>query len=413
MTIKHRLRVDQLQVGTPLPVDVYDAENRLLLRRGNVISTQSQLERLIESGMFTSQALPARGASEPAAKPRGDDPFVDGPLMRPSVGTKTAKRVSVFSEMLKAGQSLETLLRSPQSAEDFVGRIEAIADSIIQACSLDADAALAHVLFAPQLAYCARQSINVAIVTALLLARMNHESARTRSAVCASLTMNTSISALLDQLYQQKDLDAAQSAQLAAHPTASATLLRSIGVADSVWITLVQQHHEFVDGSGYPNQLKGSAVLLEAQVMGLADRYCGAVTERAYRQALPPGVVLKQIRESSGAAIDAKLISGLVFWVGIYPPGTVVELANRDVAVVTRRLQDLKNPMVYAVAGDNHQPFELPRRRATGTEPQFKIERVLPRDTIKFAVDPETLWPGVIAQSDEATEDKGYVSASS
>lgn len=94
MTIKHRLRADQLQVGTPLPVDVYDAENRLLLRRGNVIATQSQLERLIESGMFSSQALPSRGGqAEPAKARASDDPFVDGPLMRPAVSPKTPKRV--------------------------------------------------------------------------------------------------------------------------------------------------------------------------------------------------------------------------------------------------------------------------------------------------------------------------------
>jgi len=67
-----------LQVGAPLPVDVFDTENRLLLRRGNIIATDHQLERLIAEGLFpTSLCLRGRAlrttprlAVPPAAAPR-------------------------------------------------------------------------------------------------------------------------------------------------------------------------------------------------------------------------------------------------------------------------------------------------------------------------------------------------------
>ena len=128
-------------------------------------------------------------------------------------------------------------------------------------------------------------------------------------------------------------------------------------------------------------------------MIGLADRYCGVVTERAYRPAIAPNVAMNQIKTKSGAAIDPALIAELVHWLSMYPPGTVVELFNRDVSVVTRRLRDPKHPVVLAVCGQNLRPYESPRKRMTASQPQFHIERVFPRETIKFVVDPEHLWP--------------------
>ena len=399
MAVKHRLRAEQLQVGAPLPADVYDAENRLLLRRGNVIATASQLQRLIDSGLYSTEALPMRAEAQKAKANERDDPFVNGPLMRPSVSAAKPRRLSVYSELTQIAHTLEALLKAPETKENFVADIWSMAQNVRQHCTTDADAALAHIHFAAEVCYPVRQANNVAIVTALLLERMKNDPVRSQSAVCAALTMNISICDLLQQLYQQQALNPEHQAALTQHPVTSARKLASIGVTDAVWLALVEQHHEFIDGTGYPNKLSGNAMAVEAQVIGLADRYCSAVTERAYRLGVAPGVVMKQIREKSGTAINPKLISALLYWVGIYPPGTVVELFNRDLAVVTRRLQDLKSPVVYAVAGDNHQPFVAPRRRSTGTQPQFRIERVMPREIIKFPVDPEILWPRTSADS--------------
>lgn len=401
MTVRHRIRADQLQVGAPLPVDVYDARNRLLLRRGNIIATDSQLERLIAHGLFSDEPLPSRPRAPGEAGANGasaghDDALIDGAVAR--AATKPTTRVSVYAEVAAAARTLEAVLCAPAANPTFAADIGAVADTVRKACAPDPDAAIAHILFAREVRYPIRQSINVAIITALLLERMNNNSARTRSAVCAALTMNLSLLDVQDVLYRQQNMNDEQRSAVTAHPLASARQLAAIDVSDAAWLALVEQHHEFIDGSGYPNRLAGQAVAREAQVIGLADRYCGVVTERAYRAAIAPDVAITQIRTKSGAAIDPALISELVHWLGMYPPGTVVELFNRDVAVVTRRLRDPKHPVVSVVCGQNLRPYESPRKRMTASQVQFNIERVLPRTTINFAVDPETLWPRTVTE---------------
>lgn len=401
MTARHRISADQLDVGAPLPVDVFDAEDRLLLRRGNVIATGQQLERLIDEGLFSEKPLPSPSAVPEAARDHDadagdDDASIDASHAR--VGARPGVRVSVYAEVLAAARHLEALLVAPEANPGFVKDISGVADTLCHACDLDRDAALGHIMFAREVSYPIRQSVNVAILTALLLGRSRNDRARTHSAACAALTMNLSILSLQDVLYQQQAETEAQRQVIAAHPAEGARMLTTLGVRDPLWLALVEQHHELIDGSGYPRHLASDAVLREAQVITLADRYCAAVTERAYRAAIAPDIVIDLIRTRSGAAIDRRLIEELVYWVGIYPPGTVVVLKNRDVAVVTRRLLDPKHPVVVAVAGEGLRPYDSPRKRLTGAHPQFNIERVLPRETNPFALDPEVLWPRTVTK---------------
>jgi HD-GYP domain-containing protein (c-di-GMP phosphodiesterase class II) len=400
---RHRIREDQLQIQAPLPVDVYDVDNRLLLRRGNIIATEAQLERLIAEGLFSDQPLPRRPRAGDATTPAPsgadaaeDQALVDGPIAR--AAAKPKLRISIYAEVVAAARSLEALLYAPEANPGFADEIAQLADTLRKACALDPDAALAHIMFAREVRYPTRHAINVAIITALLLERTNNDPTRTQSAVCAALTGNLTIQAVQDSLYQQQATTPEQRQAMSAHPEEGARKLAVLGVRDETWLEIVRQHHEFVDGSGYPQKLTGAAVLREAQVIGLADRYCGTVTERAYRQAVAPDVAMTRIREKSGTAIDRALIAELLHWIGMYPPGTVVELVNREVAVVTRRLRDPQHPVVFAVCGQNLRPFESPRKRLTASQKQFHVEGVFPRETIAFPVDPEMLWPRTVTE---------------
>lgn len=73
---------------------------------------------------------------------------------------------------------------------------------------------------------------------------------------------------------------------------------------------VILQHHERLDGSGYPNGLKGDEILLEAQILCVADTVEAMSSHRPYRPALSIGAALKEISKNKGdhynpAAVDA------------------------------------------------------------------------------------------------------------
>ena len=184
-----------------------------------------------------------------------------------------------------------------------------------------------------------------------------------------------------------------QRATLRQHPNTSVQALRQHGVDDPGWLEIVVQHHEALDGSGYPHGIRGAEICREARAIVVADRYNGMVMGRAYRQGLAPDLALKDLARRDEHAIDPSLLGLLIKAIGVYPPGTVVALVDKEVGVVTNRLLDLKHPIVRTFFLEAYWPYDRPVKRFTGRMPQFEIARVLSRDALNCPIDPEQLWP--------------------
>jgi HD-GYP domain-containing protein (c-di-GMP phosphodiesterase class II) len=383
-----RIRADLLQVGTPVPFDIYTSAGRLLLRRGHPVETELQLERLLQEGLYDPDYAQARAARAIGRSDRVVAEFSRLPSQQ------VRNRVSIFETLVSAAQALDDLRSLEPPAAQFEPSIRSTAATIRECCSLDSDAALAQLLLSESLRYSLRHSTNVAILTSLLLSRLRHDPARAESAIAASLTMNLSIFDLQDTLHrQQEPLASDQRTALALHPGQSAKVLRDFGIQDPVWLQAVEQHHEARDGSGYPAGLKEAAICLEAQVVSLADRYCVLVSQRAYRPALSPRQAIKELNEHAAKAIEPTLIGALIASVGLFPPGAYVRLANGETAIVVRRLLDPKHPVVYALHQDTTAPYETPRKRLTGSQRDYEIVADVKPETVRVKIDPAVLWP--------------------
>lgn len=87
------------------------------------------------------------------------------------------------------------------------------------------------------------------------------------------------------------------------HPQTSYDILKEI---EFPWpITrIVYQHHERMDGEGYPNGLKGEEIILEARILAIADTIEAIASDRPYRPALGVDVALEEIVRGRGTAYD-------------------------------------------------------------------------------------------------------------
>jgi putative two-component system response regulator len=72
--------------------------------------------------------------------------------------------------------------------------------------------------------------------------------------------------------------------------------------------TIALLHHEWWDGSGYPQGLAGEAIAVEARICAIVDFYDASTMERPFRTARPKAEVLEQMRSSSGTAFDPGLL---------------------------------------------------------------------------------------------------------
>jgi PAS domain S-box-containing protein/putative nucleotidyltransferase with HDIG domain len=103
-------------------------------------------------------------------------------------------------------------------------------------------------------------------------------------------------------------LNAAEREMIKEHSETGFAILKDIPFAWPV-AEIVRQHHEKLDGSGYPLGLKADAILPEAKVLAVADIVEAMVSYRPYRAGIHLDVVLDKILEESGSLLDPEIVS--------------------------------------------------------------------------------------------------------
>lgn len=75
---------------------------------------------------------------------------------------------------------------------------------------------------------------------------------------------------------------------------------------------IIRQHHERVDGSGYPDKVSGEEICIEAKVIAVADSFDAMTSDRPYRDGLSPAVAIEELITLKGIHYDAKVVDALI-----------------------------------------------------------------------------------------------------
>lgn len=365
-----------MAVGEPLPFRVFDALDRLLLNEGQKILADSQLAALVERGAWVERAAMARVEAARAATSAPAAP--------------TGRALSLFDHWEQAVWQLDRLLKAVVAGQHAAAELTEFSAGVDALVDRDPDVALflAHRQEDRRFAlYPLTHAIHCAVLCRLASVQAGWSAPRPSLLVSAALTMNASTLDLQAQMAEQKEPPGRkQLDRIRAHPHASANMLRAAGVTEPAWLEAVRDHHEVPGGSGYP---AGQAeVSEEARLLRYADVYMAKITPRALRAALPPRVAAAQLFQQSGG--DALAVA-LIKTVGVNPPGTLVQLASGEVAVVIRRTANAAAPIVSTLSDRHGRPVPASARRQT-QDPAFALTPK-PVDPAPFArVLPERVY---------------------
>ena len=116
-------------------------------------------------------------------------------------------------------------------------------------------------------------------------------------------------------LWKPDKLSADEQAIMANHPVKSAQIIGDLKGLERVR-KYVLHHHEFLDGSGYPDHLIGEAIPLASRILLVADAYDAMTTDRPYRKAIGHERALVELRKHAGKQFDSHIVEALVAMVG-------------------------------------------------------------------------------------------------
>lgn len=148
------------------------------------------------------------------------------------------------------------------------------------------------------------------------------------------------------------------------HPLYGAEILKQCqGVNDSVR-SIIVQHHERWNGSGYPYGLKGSEISVAARILGMCDAVCSTASKKPYRQPFQPYEATELLVACSRVLYDPDLVQLFLENVPAFPAGVMVKLNEGEVGIVVNaNLGMVGRPRVrvcYDRDGNQLEtPFEL------------------------------------------------------
>lgn len=355
-------------LGQPLPFSIFDANGRLLLRYGVVVSMPDQVDRLIARGALHDGPVLRAESDAPATPHRPPQPASD----------KLSPFESLGGLILNLKHVIGTALKNPEQI-DVAARVSKIALAVQEICAEDIDSALAAPCLDFQNPYIVVHQMMGAVLTELIARRKEVPQEQRLSMVCAALTRD------LGQISMQAELDSnlgplsdALRERMQQHPAQSAALLERAGITDTVWLDAVREHHERLNGSGYPAHLTSDGISLGARILAVADIYSAMEKPRPYRnKAHFPQNALKEIYLKKDAEIDGEMAHILINQIGLLPPGTLVKLKCEEIAVIKSPTVKAEGAVVYSIYGKTHALLPEPVRRDTSQSP-YEIVGLIP-----------------------------------
>ena len=200
---------------------------------------------------------------------------------------------------------------------------------------------------------------------------MEWPEAERQSLALAALSMNLSMTILQDTLAERNTpLSQPQRERVDGHASLSAELLAAAGVCNMLWIDVVRHHHT-VHGVQAASAAEPTPRL--AELLRRVDIYLAKLSQRGSRDSVTPAIAARDACLDSEGHPDS-IGATLLRVIGLYPPGTYVELANGETGVVIKRGVKAHTPLVASVRRHDWGLIKPPMLRDS-SRPSMGVKR--------------------------------------
>lgn len=165
-----------------------------------------------------------------------------------------------------------------------------------------------------------------------------------------------------DVLFKPGKLTEEEFEQIKKHPQDGFNILRNVQTISLIVAHCAYQHHERLNGSGYPRKIKGDEIHLFAKILAVADVFDAVTSDRVYRGAMLPHNGLEILFAGVGNLFDKEIVEAFRRAVAIYPVGLTVELSDGRKGVVAEQNNHVSDRPIIRVLeenGEEVEPYDL------------------------------------------------------
>lgn len=278
---------------------------------------------------------------------------------------------------------LDATQREMSADSPWLVRLRAVHDRALRLFSARGDASLYHLIYTAGHVterYSSHHSLLCLLIAHATAKALGWSPELITSMDMANLTMNVSMRSLQDSLASGTPLITGKvRGEIDAHAAASAQLLTDCGGSDPAWIEIVRLHHD--DSRKKLPLSELDEVQAAARLVRRVDQFAAKLSRRATRSPMSP---VKAAREACVGADGSpdEIGAALLGAVGLYPPGSCVELVSNEIGLVVARGKRANQPRVGVLILANGAPLGQPLVRDCH-DPKYAVRGALSVSALK------------------------------
>ncbi len=150
-------------------------------------------------------------------------------------------------------------------------------------------------------------------------------------------------------------LNAEERQIMESHTTLGYELLKASDHLPASVIETALNHHERIDGEGYPRRLQPAGISDFAKIIAVVDTYDAMVTDRPYQAGRTHIEAISILTKVSGTQLDNTLVIKFIESLGVYPPGSLVELTNKAIGIVVESNEKMRlRPKIILILDEDN-----------------------------------------------------------
>lgn len=321
--------------GSYLARAMYDLEGRVLLTKG-VKLTEKVLNKVEMNGILSIYI---------------NDEYSDNEIediIKPELRQKAIKALKEsfdsFTKYFEPAQNASNKLLSKDASRlkyDYVDKLNDIVNEIIDEIMSKKNITINLVDIKSMDNYTYEHSVNVIVLSLIIGLELNYTKNKLHNLAIGSMLHDIGkVFVPKEILLKKGKLTDSEFNIIKEHPLKGFEYLKDEPGISPTSRIIILQHHERVDGTGYPEGISGDKIHEFPRIVSIADVYDALTSDRPYRRGMPPNDALEYIMGAADRYFDFKMVNAFLKRIVPYPVGTLIRLSNEDIGVIEEINQD-------------------------------------------------------------------------
>ncbi len=239
--------------------------------------------------------------------------------------------------------------------------------------------------------YTSQHSMNVCILAIALGRQINLPVKELNNVgLCGMMHDMGKMSVPLEVLNKPGKLEPDELKIMQSHPELGWKLLMSSNDMYGGAIDVAHSHHERLDGNGYPRKLTAEKITPYTRIVTIVDMYDAITSDRVYQRGRTHLEAINIMTKMCGTHLDSGLTYKFIECLGIYPPGSIVEMSNGEIAIVVEANQKRLKPKIILLLDEDKNPrdermVDLSKIDLDSSGQEYRITKIVKADD--FGID--------------------------